>query len=98
VQQDLLTLRRSNRVRGPYCPHHRTSDHDGSSCLDYLEYLATRTRGASRNVRDTHQEAHMLETSADQRTTARRAAHSRGRAPNTLSRRTPPSDEEDYGD
>jgi hypothetical protein len=35
-------LRRSNRRRGPYCPHHRTNDHDGSDCPDYQQYLHTR--------------------------------------------------------
>jgi hypothetical protein len=30
-------LHRSNRNRGPNCPHHRTNDHDaGSTCPDYI--------------------------------------------------------------
>jgi hypothetical protein len=38
-------LRRSNRNRGPYCPHHRTDAHDGSTCSDYQQYLRTRNTG-----------------------------------------------------
>jgi hypothetical protein len=38
-------LRRSNRTRGPYCPHHRTNDHDGSTCPDYQQYIRTRNTG-----------------------------------------------------
>jgi hypothetical protein len=43
-------LRRSNRRRGPYCPHHRTNEHDGSSCPDYQEYLTTRNNGREVNA------------------------------------------------
>jgi uncharacterized low-complexity protein len=38
-------IRRSNRTRGPYCPHHRTNDHDGSTCPDYQQYICTRNTG-----------------------------------------------------
>lgn len=37
-------LRRSNRKRGPYCPHHRSNDHEGRDCPEYQEYLKSRGR------------------------------------------------------
>ena len=34
-------VRRSQRQRNPYCPHCRTSDHDGTTCPLRIEYLRT---------------------------------------------------------
>ena len=44
-----LPLRRSQRRKGPYCPHHRTTDHDGQNCPEYQQYLRTRNQNHDRD-------------------------------------------------
>ena len=53
------TKRTSGRGRGLYCPHHRTNDHDGKDCPDYLAYVASRRSGSGQQ-----EEAHAIDTAA----------------------------------
>lgn len=54
-------LRRSNRKRGPYCPHHRTDAHEGRDCPEYQEYLRTkRQTNQSNAVEERHAESNAI--------------------------------------
>jgi hypothetical protein len=84
-------LRRSNRNRGPYCPHHRTNDHDGANCPEYQAYKAGRNnnRGQGRgpNNRSNNGSRNRPEANAIERAAAN---------PNEANRIEHDSDEELY--
>jgi transposase InsO family protein len=59
--------RRSERQRRKWCPHHRTTDHDGANCPDYIAYKQSRGEpvlGLGGRP-STTEEAHAMMSNAD---------------------------------